>query len=650
MADASLNIKIKTDAQQAKSSIDQLGKSLHNLQVPAASFGRTSGMLGNLGSVILGAGGLSGGVAGAMGASVKAFEDFQDAFASVTTMVDDAGDKLGGGDAKKGFEVLRKGLIDLSQESGGAGYTAENLAKVAAAGGQMNVPADRLMEFTSVVARSARITGSSTDQMAEGFGLLGNLFHSDDWTQMANVVVGLGKKNVLGVDNLLDAGIRLAPVLHTMGMDMPHILAIGAAFGDAGIQAEMGGSAIGRVFLNMQESVNAATMDIVGNTTDIRNAMEHVGDISDDLGIAQMQQGEMYNKRGKLKKQYRQHPSEVRAMDVRIKRLQREQGDAEQDLYDKQHPGQRQLGSFAELSGLSTTEFSDLFKNNPNELSEKFITGLGTHMKAGDLDPLLSKGGITNIRDVETLHAIAQNPQHYLDLINQANTQANAGPGEGALAEGTQSKIVDNPFLQQLIQKNRGTAYGIAIGGKIAPGLIEAEKAALDQVDKMLSEGKTVAAILAPAGGMWDTAIDGIKQFNVGLGDTVDLLGKASLGMVLLGAGPNAIGGMLKTIGVGGLSKLGIPGLILAGGLVGAETAHENNWFGTNASKQTGEAPNDVRIWRATPPATCRWTCFMQRRRYVAASEKAPTSACLRPVPAAARTEQHRGWMSVGSA
>jgi hypothetical protein len=80
---------------------------------------------------------------------------------------------------------------------------------------------------------------------------------------------------------------------------VPEILAIGGAIGDAGIEAEMGGSAVSRIFLEMQQAVSSASRGIVTNTKDVRDAMQKVGDIGDDIGLAEEQRSEMFTKRGR---------------------------------------------------------------------------------------------------------------------------------------------------------------------------------------------------------------------------------------------------------------------------------------------------------------------------------------------------------------
>jgi TP901 family phage tail tape measure protein len=596
-------IKIRADASQAQRTLAGASGQLQNMQRGAASFDRSSGILGGLGSTVL-TGGVLAGVTGMLGKSVQASMDFNDAFADVVRTVDDA-DKVGG------FGALKKSIIDLSTR---VPVTANELAGIAAIGGQMDVGADQLMPFVETVATLGKTTKINTEIAAEGLGMLANVTHNRNWAQMASTILRVGKINVAGEQGVINIAERLAPVGTMIGMNLPQITALGAAVLDTGVEAEMGGTAVSQAFLQMQDAVSSSSIGMIGNIKEVRDAIQRVGDIGDDLGLAQMQQGEMYTKKGKLKKQFRQHPSEVRAMELRISRLQREQTDAQTDLDEKRNPGQAALNAWADVAGMSTDDFSKNFKAHAYDTFRGVLYGLHDRKAGGeDIFALLDKMGIKGIRETQTIAALAGTPEH-LDALYGARSEGFDNMASGALTpDGFVSALsqaknkfdpTKNPLAGQQIAGNILTAAGIAIGDKIAPGMVAAELASAKWIKDIVDNGGTVEDILKKIAGPiaeiaqpWDGMIENLKKFNEGLGTTVDMLGPIGLGMLLLKANPFQVASIASKLGPAALSRLGLPGLI-AGATIGvAEVAHDQNWFGTNADKQTGEAPNDVALW-----------------------------------------------------
>jgi TP901 family phage tail tape measure protein len=598
-----LLLKLRADVSQAQRALSGISGQMKGMQQGAASFGRSSGMLGGIGSSLI-AGGALAGITGALGKSVQASMEFNDAFADVVRTVDDA-DKVGG------FGALKQDIIDLSTR---IPVTAKELAGIAAIGGQMNVGANELMPFVETVATLGKTTKINTEMAAEGLGKLANVTHNRNWEQMASTILRVGKINVAGEGAVMNIAERLAPVGTMMGMDLPQITALGAAVLDTGIEAEMGGTAVSQAFLQMQHAVSSSSMGMVGNIREVRDAIQRVGDIGDDLGLAQMQQGEMYTKRGTLKKQFRQHPSEVRAMQLRIARLQREQSDAQTDLDEKRNPGRAALSAWADVAGMSTGDFSKNFKTDAYGTFRKVIGALHDRQTGGqDIFGLLDKMGIKGIRETQTIAALANTPEHLDALYGAAadefaNMATGAQTPDGFVSSLSQAKAKfdpnKNPLAGQQTAGNILTAAGIAIGDKIAPGMVAAELASAKWIKGLVDNGGTIEDILKKAAGPiaemaapWDGMVANVKKFNEGLGNTLDFLGPIGLGMLLLKANPVQIASMATKLGPAALSKLGLPGLVAGATIATGAIAHENNWFGTNPEKQTGEAPNGVALW-----------------------------------------------------
>ena len=507
------------------------------------ALGGVAGLLGKLGSnrgFQLGALGGGLGVSGILAKATQASMQFGDAFADVIRTVNDA-DKVGG------FDKLKGDLIDLSKK---IPVTATELANIASAGGQMNVPADQLVDFTRVVAEMGKGTALSTETAAEGLGKLANVTGEHDWERLASEIVAVGNVNVGGVGQLLDVSQRIALVGHQLGLGVPEILAIGGAIGDAGIEAEMGGSAVSRIFLEMQQSVAAASRGVVTGTKDVRDAMQKMGDLGDDLGLAEEQRGEMFTRRGRLKKGVSK--SSLHAADLRIMRLKREQADARSDLFDLQHPGQKKLDAFAEMAGLSSDQFGAEFRSSPFNAFQDVLRGL--HGRSSDEQQrLLDKAGINNIRDIETLAGLSGNPGHITELLDAAQGQAT---NPTALQQVADTKFSSTLSQQQIIA-NQVTAKLIEAGDKIAPELLKAEGEGL----KLLDDAQGIMGVFNTAPSWMQPFIDGLDKAGIGMDKLVIA---ASL---LQGIGGGGIAGTAARLGIGALGMLGPSGLAIAGAL-----------------------------------------------------------------------------------
>jgi hypothetical protein len=507
------------------------------------ALGGVAGLVSKLGSsrgFQLGSLGGGLGITGVMAKAISTSEQFNASFADVQRTVN-------GVDAA-GFRQLKTDLIDLSKTPGMP--AAKDLAQIAAAGGQMNIPAERLMDFTRVVAEMSATTGMGVDQTSQALGKLSNVTGETDLRRLGSEITAVGNVNVGGIPQLLDVAQRLALVGHQMGLGVPEILAIGGAINDAGIEAEMGGSAVSRIFLSMQQAVASASMGIVTNTKDVRDAMQHVGDLGDDLGLAEEQRSEMFTRRGKLKKGVSK--SSLHAADLRIARLKREQGDAQTDLVDLQHPGQNKLEAFAEIAGMSSEQFGAEFRFSPGNAFQDVLRGL--HGMSSDRQQgLLDKAGINNIRDIETLAGLAGNPGHIAELYGAGQGQASDPTALGA----NFAIKASTDLAQQSAVLHEIDATLIALGDDLAPRMIDAEKSAID-----------MAKHLKDSSDLFGGIVDNLDKIVIGFAalQALPIVGAlVKIGGASLSAGKTvASSGTAAVSGAAGGSGLAVAGAGLA--------------------------------------------------------------------------------------
>jgi hypothetical protein len=542
MTNADLTIRVRGDITQASRALGQLGSQLNGLNRTAGTFGRFSGLGGGL----LGLGGTAA-IAGVLGKATQASMEFNDAFADVVRTVNDSA-KVGG------FGALKNDIIELSKH---IPVAAKELATIAAEGGQMNVPADQLMDFTRVVAELGKTTALTSDQAAEGLGKLANVTGEHNWEKLASEIVAVGNVNVGGVAELLDVAQRIALVGHQIGLGVPEILAIGGALNDAGIDAEMGGSAVSRIFLQMQQSVFASSRGIVASAKEIRDATQRTGDLGENLAIAEQSRSELFTRRGRLKRGVGQ--STLMSADVQIARLKREQADAQQDLTDLQHPGEKELAAFAEMAGQTSEQFQTEFRFSPFNAFQDILRGLHGR-PAEDQSRLLDQAGINNIRDIESLAGLAGNPEHLGELFGVGAGQAN---DPTALGLNAAAKWNTDMAHQQLVL-NDLSAKAIELGDKLAPAMVDAEQRTLEMVGHLSESSSLFNGIVANLDSITPLLV-GVSTLNAvgGLASVAGLFGRGA--GAVAGAGgavAEGVGGAAAGLGLGGAGALGV---LLAG-------------------------------------------------------------------------------------
>lgn len=220
---------------------------------------------------------------------VGAGASFEQAFAGVTKTVDgtvvsfdEAADSIGlfGSyftDAQKdmvfasdafgqltaeGLE-LRDGLRAMALE---IPVSVNELARIGQLGGQLGVPRDQLLGFIETIALLGVSTDLSTDEAAESFAKLGNIMGVEaselsDWTfAMGNALVQLGNNFAAREPQILSMTMRLAAAGSQAGFTTEDLLGIATALAAMGIPAELGGTAVSRMFTQMSDA--AATFKL----------------------------------------------------------------------------------------------------------------------------------------------------------------------------------------------------------------------------------------------------------------------------------------------------------------------------------------------------------------------------------------------------
>lgn len=194
-------------------------------------------------------------IVGFAAAAVKAAADFEQSFANVRKTVGEVG---GSAEASAKFyadleQFIRKTATELPK-------TTEELARIAALGGQFGISAEGLKTFVTTVAQlDIAVTDLSGEQAAEGLAQLRNIARvsEQDISRMASALVVLGANGASTEGNILELSKRIAGAGTLIGLTVPQIMGISAAIANVGINAEAGGTAFSRTLSQMSAAVDS---------------------------------------------------------------------------------------------------------------------------------------------------------------------------------------------------------------------------------------------------------------------------------------------------------------------------------------------------------------------------------------------------------
>lgn len=194
------------------------------------------------------------GIGGALAVSAKASIDFESSLAGVAKTTGLAGSAF----AQAGSPLAAFGdaLRSLSMR---IPVNVNDLASIAEMGGQLGIQVPNLIEFTEVMAALGVSTNLGAEEAATGLARFTNIMGTsqDQFGRLGSVIVDLGNKLATTESEILHFGLRLAPIGKTVGMTEEEVLGLSAAMTNLGIPAERGGTALQRLFLDMNEAVLA---------------------------------------------------------------------------------------------------------------------------------------------------------------------------------------------------------------------------------------------------------------------------------------------------------------------------------------------------------------------------------------------------------
>lgn len=185
-------------------------------------------------------------------ASAVAAVNFEDSFAGVKKTVDATPEQL----AK-----IKQGIIDLSTTGingrGAIPQTTTELNELAAAGGQLGISQENIIDFTEVMAQMGSATNLAGEEGAATLARFQNVMGvgQNEIRNIGSAIVDLGNHSATTESEIAAMALRMGKYGSSVRMSAADVLGYSAALSSLGIEAQMGGSAIGRTWLSIEKAV-----------------------------------------------------------------------------------------------------------------------------------------------------------------------------------------------------------------------------------------------------------------------------------------------------------------------------------------------------------------------------------------------------------
>ncbi|PHS66371.1 MAG: phage tail tape measure protein [Thalassobium sp.] len=185
--------------------------------------------------------GLAGSVAGLATAAGYAI-DFESAMADVRKVVDGTDEQ---------FDALTARIKEMTGE---LPITADGLAQIAAAGGQLGVPIDKLDQFIELTARMSVAFDLSVEQAGQAVAKLSNIFNIpiDNVEALGDAINTLGNTTAAREADILDVLTRIGGTASQFKLTAIQSAALAATMIEMGATSEVAGTGINALLSKLQ--------------------------------------------------------------------------------------------------------------------------------------------------------------------------------------------------------------------------------------------------------------------------------------------------------------------------------------------------------------------------------------------------------------
>lgn len=181
-----------------------------------------------------------------LGLATKAAVDWESSWAGVLKTVDGTDEQMAA------LEEEIRGLTAVLPAS------HKEIAAVAEAAGQLGIQRQDIADFTRTMIDMGEATNLSSDEAATAIAQFMNIMQTapQHVNRLASSIVDLGNKGATTEAEITEMALRIAGAGRTIGLSEQQVLGFGAALSNVGIRAEAGGTAISKVFLEIDSAVS----------------------------------------------------------------------------------------------------------------------------------------------------------------------------------------------------------------------------------------------------------------------------------------------------------------------------------------------------------------------------------------------------------
>ena len=218
-------------------------------------------------------------IAAAGAASLKAGIEFESAFAGIRKTVDAT---------ETEFEQLREGILDMAREMP---KSASELAAVGEIAGQLGIQTESILDFTKAMVMLGDTTNLSSEEAATALARFANItgMSQDNFERLGSSIVQLGNNFATTEAEIASLALNLSSTGSIVGLSESEIVGLAAAISSVGIEAELGGTAVSKLFSKMQLAVEEGGVALQNFATVANMSSEEFSDLFKEDAIGALQ-------------------------------------------------------------------------------------------------------------------------------------------------------------------------------------------------------------------------------------------------------------------------------------------------------------------------------------------------------------------------
>lgn len=362
--------------------------------------------------------------AGALGLAGKTAIDFETAWTGVTKTVDGTDEQLA---------TVRQGILDLAETTASS---SEDIAAVAKAAGQLGIKTDNIIDFTNAIVRLGDSTNLVGEEGAAQLAKFANIvgMSQSKFENLGSAIVDLGNNYATTEQDIVNMAMRLAGAGKQVSFSEGEILGLATALSSVGVEAEMGGSAISKAMVKMQNAVEMSVSKLPG-------VLQETGMSLHDLQLMASNDSKGFK-------------NLAQSIDMTSK-----------ELTNIVNAGV-DLENFSAVSGMSAEQFKKAWKEDAAGALSSFIKGLGdTEDKGGSAITMLSEMGLTEVRLRDSLLRAANAG----NLFNEAMETGNKAFAENTALANESNKRYETTASKLSQVKETLKNVAISLGETLLP-------------------------------------------------------------------------------------------------------------------------------------------------------------------------------------